>query len=291
MPNESIRLWSGGVLDNRNASDVLRNRGGRVIAIVGPTESGKTSLIAGVYDLFQIGEVGTIRFRGSRTLPAFERICHHTRSVSRRRTPDTTRTPIGAVSFFHLELVDGSTGGHGVSLLLADRAGEEYRSAMDDIRNVYDFNELFRADSVSILVDGEKILGSGRYNLVNDIKMILQGLQEGGGLSNGVPLAVVLTKLDAVESSEHRDRGRTTFRRLVGDIQRLFRDSVATIDVFYVAASPKTDGAAKGTGLKNLITFWMENRRSISPVSQDPVDFSRAFGRFGSFGLGEDDGV
>ena len=282
LVDEHIRLRSGGALGNRNASDVLKGKGARVIVIVGPTASGKTSLIAGVYDLFQIGEVGTFAFCGSRTLPAFERICHDTRSVSRRRTPDTVRTPIGAVSFYHLELINACTEGRGVSLLLADRAGEEYLSSMDDVTNVQNFDELYRADSVSILVDGEKILDRARHNLVNEVKMVLQGIRDGGGLSNLVPLAIVLTKLDAVESSEHRDRGWAAFHRLVRDIRMIFGDAVAKIDVFHVAASPKTQGAVKGAGMDDLITFWMENRRPTRPTMRDPVRSSRAFGRFGS---------
>ena len=277
LTKDIVRLPPGTALSRDGASRVLwRSEEARVVAVIGPTASGKTSLIAGVYELFHRGAVGDIRFSGSETLVAFEQICHDARSVSRRNKPHTVRTPVGEVTFFHLEIACGD---QPISVLLADRSGEEYLSATDNIVVVEEFVEILRADSISILVDGEKLLNSARHNLMSELKMLLQALKEGDGLKNSLSLGVVLTKLDAVLSSDKRDTGIGVFENVVGEIRRLFGDSFATIEVFKVAASPKTSGAEKGEGLNDLLAFWMSNRRIMPTDCGNGVVPSRAFGR------------
>ena len=286
--NDTIRLPSAAVLNFEGASRVLRSVDARIVAVLGPTESGKTSLIAGVYEVFQRSAVGNLEFSRSETLHAFERICHEARAASRRRVPHMVRTPVGSVAFFHLEL---AREGQVIPLLLADRSGEEYRSAADDVRVTEGFAEIGRADSVSILVDGEKLLSGDRHNLGSEVKLMLQALKDGNGLSNEVALAVVLTKLDAVESSEERDRGAGAFERLVREIRRLFAGSFSTIEEFRVAASPKTSGAVKGEGLEELLEFWLTSRRVVPTERVEAPLPSRAFGKLRGVEAGENDGL
>ena len=277
LTKNTVMLPLGTVLSCDGTSRVLsRSEDARVVAVIGPTASGKTSLIAGVYELFQRGAVGDICFSRSETLYAFERICHDARSASRRNKPHMFRTPVEGVTFFHLEITSGDKP---ISVLLADRSGEEYRSATDNIEVVEEFVEIVRADSISILVDGEKLLNGARHNLVSELKMLLQALKDGDGLINSLSLGVVLTKLDAVRSSDQRDAAIGGFEKMVKEINRLFGDNFSTIEPFKVAASPKTSDAEKGEGLNELLTFWMSNRR-ISPTNfGDSVVPSRSFGR------------
>ena len=273
---DTIGLLPATVLSYEGASRVLRSKDARVVTVLGPTESGKTSLIAGVYEIFQRGKVGTICFSRSETLHAFEQICHDARSASRRNEPHAVRTPVGTVAFYHLELACGD---QPMSVLLADRSGEEYRSAADDVGVVEGFTEIARADSVSILVDGEKLLSGARHNMGSEVKMMLQALKDGNGLINDISLAIVLTKLDAVETSDKREVGVRAFDRLVEEIKRLFGGSFEAIEVFRVAASPKTAGACKGEGLDDLLAFWMSNRRLVPTDGGEEVVPRRAFGR------------
>lgn len=275
----AVRLPPGTVLSCDGASKVLlRSKEARVVAVIGPPASGKTSLIAGVYELFQRGVVGDIRFSRSETFYAFEQICHDARSMSRRNQPHAVRTSVGEVTFFHLEVACGD-GDQPISVLLADRSGEDYRSATDDIVEVEGLVEIARADSISILVDGEKLLNSERHNMISELKMLLQALKDGEGLINSLSLGIVLTKLDAVLSSDQCEDGMKVFQNMVKEIKRLFRDSFTTIEVFKVAASPKSLRAAIGEGLYDLLTFWMNNRRTVRTDCGNSIVSSRAFGR------------
>jgi len=62
-----------------------------VVAIIGPTDAGKTSLIASLYDLLQEGPVAGIGFARSLTLHAFEQACHDARAaLATRRSAQRT---------------------------------------------------------------------------------------------------------------------------------------------------------------------------------------------------------
>ena len=116
----SVPLISADALTPPQASGVLRATQARVVAVLGPLNSGKTSLIASLYGLFLGGPVNGIAFARSRTLHAFERASHDARSASRRAEPTMTRTPRGGVRFFHLEL-RGTHGGDTLALALLRR--------------------------------------------------------------------------------------------------------------------------------------------------------------------------
>jgi len=276
--NKSVGLPGADAMTLSEASGVLRQGPARVVAVIGPTDSGKTSLIASVYDLFQEGAVAGVEFARSQTLHAFEHTCHDARVMSRRGVPHMNRTPLGAVSFYHLE-ISGGAAGEGLSLLLGDRAGEEYRAAADDVAVVADFLEVARADTLTMLVDGERLLSGARHNLRSDTMMMLQGFRDGGRLRDGSRLALVLTKLDAVKSSEHSDRALRDFDTLVSDLRRLFEGVLAEIEPFQVAASPKSNALSRGSGVSELLAFWLGAAAPPDTIAPEPPVFGRAFAR------------
>ncbi len=276
---DSTRLAAAETLELSEASRLLRAGEGRVIAILGPTASGKTSLIASLYDLFQEGAVGGVEFSGSQTLHAFERTCHDARMGSRRGEPHMSCTPRGEVQFYHLE-VGGGIARDGLSLIVGDRAGEEYLEAADDASVATAFSEVVRANSLTVLVDGERLLDAGaRHNLSSEIKLILQALRDGGAMRAGSRLALVLTKLDAVRESPHSERAARDFDRLFVDLRRLFRDVLSTVEQFQIAAAPKTVALPRGTGIPELLSFWLQ--QAVAPAKHDrpPPQFDRAFAR------------
>jgi hypothetical protein len=250
-----LSLSSAHTLTLEQASRVLRARDGRVIAIVGPRAAGKTSLIAGLYDLLQEGAVNDAKYARSETLHAFELACHHARSTSRRVEPDMERTPHGEVRFFHLDVAGGPAAG-GLALLLADRAGEEYRTAAHD-PNSASFPEVIRADTITVLVDGERLTNiSARHNLRSDILMILQALLDGSSLRGGQRLVLVLTKLDVVQTSPDRERAERDFTSICEQATRLFGEHFSLVESCAVAASPKIAGVRRGTGIDILLGLW-----------------------------------
>lgn len=256
-PRTSVALRSASAFGSAETSATLRRTDARLIVIVGPSDSGKTSLIAGVYDLFQEGPIQSLNFAGSDTLHAFEHACHDARAASRRDVPHMSRTPRGEVRFFHLEVHDADRDKL-ATLLLADRAGEEYREVADDVGVVSDLVELYRADVVTFLVDGGRLLGPSRHNVRSEVVMMLQGLLEGRAFGPRCRIALVLTKLDAVMVSSSAEKVRSDFSLLAADVRRIYGADLGVIATFEIAASPKVGALARGTGVPELLQYWLE---------------------------------
>lgn len=276
--SSGVALPSGGTLNISDSSRILRAREARLIAVIGPSDAGKTSLIASLYDLFQNGPVDSFDFAGSQSLHEFEHVCHDARAASRRGTPHIARTPRGEVRFYHLEIADDRTS-EVLALMLGDRAGEEYRSTIDDVSTVTELQEISRADILTVLVDGERILDLGsRHNLRSDTLMILQALVEGAKV---LPprVAVVLTKLDLLQNSPQRTRAEADFQSLVSAIKELYSDPFSDVESFRIAASPKDDALRRGTGISELLAYWLSPLPPKPCTCPDTPVAERVFGR------------
>lgn len=274
-----VSLPPGVTLTIADAAKLLRASEARVIAVIGPSDAGKTSLIAGLYDLFQNGPVCGVDFAGSLCLHEFEHVCHDARAASRRGIPHISRTPRGEVKFYHLDVAGGAAGA-ALTLILGDRAGEEYRGAVDDISIVAEFAEVARADSLTILVDGERLLDvSARHNLRSEILLILQAMMEGGAIVGQPRLAIVLTKLDLVQESADRVRAESDFTNLLATVEHTFAGVFSLVRPFRVAASPKNDAVRRGAGVGELLMFWLE-AAPITPTACPAIpEPTRTFGR------------
>lgn len=264
-----------------DAAKILADRFTHVVAIVGPHDAGKTSLIAGLYDLFQGGLVLDIAFARSETLHSFEQACHDSRAASRRETPHMERTEHGEVRFYHLDLVN-TFEKESITVLFADRAGEEYFETRNDPDTAKDFPELGRADTITLLADGAKLLDPGlRHNVKSEVRQTLQAALDAGVIRPWQRLAVVLTKLDQVRESERRDKAFEDFNGLIRSLQETFGGHFAKIDSFLIAASPKSSAAQRGEGLADLLKFWLlpALRHEPTEISRASVVSTRYFGR------------
>lgn len=276
--NGSIGLPRADTLEPGEASAVLCACDARIVAIAGPINSGKTSLIAGLYDLFQRGPLGDMEFAGSRTLHGFERACHDARSASRRGEPTMERTVRGGVRFYHLQV--GCGGAAGVALLFGDRSGEEYEELAEDVTSARNFCEVTRADSLTVLVDGDRLIDSStRHEVRSEVLFLLQALRDSDAIREPLHMALVLTKLDAVRSSAAGQRADDDFQVLVRDVRQRFAEMLTVVEPFRIAASPKTDVVQRGIGLEGLLRFWLKGRRVPSRVAAPRVLLTRAFAR------------
>lgn len=276
---EGIVIAGADTLTPEEASQLLRAGSARVIAVLGPSDAGKTSLIASLYDCYQEGAVAGTEYARSRTLHAFERTCHDARAACRRGTPHSNRTPLGEVRFYHLDLGFGPAA-DGLALIIGDRAGEDYRNATDDVSMVGGFLEVRRADSITVLVDGERLLDSGkRHNARSDTLLIIRALVDGGAIESGQRLALVLTKLDAVLASDSGERAEAFFTSMLDKVRESFGEHFSEISAFRVAASPKNEKAKRGTGVAELLSFWIQPRPPVVAVRRAAPEFERAYAR------------
>lgn len=266
---ETLPLSLGEALTRGEASSLQRQRASCAIGIVAPNEAGKTSLIASVYDLLQGGAMGGIGFAGSSTLIGFEKVCHNARTSSRREMPHMERTSAGAdATFFHLDLLP--TDGELVSLFIADRSGEDYLAVADDLGRSASLFELRRADTLTVLVNGEHLVSSAHRHETKAItSQIVDALVEAGAVRRGCRLALVLTKQDVVLSSQNVERVAGDFGEIVAGIVEDHGSYFGEIERFVIAASPRDlSDIQRGHGMDTLLRFWLQPGSSPPPVAQ-----------------------
>jgi hypothetical protein len=281
-PPPGVRLPGAEALTHGEAQALLRGQPCNVIALGGPFDSGKTSLIASLYDLFQRGPVGGYAFAGSSTLRSFELACHDTRRASKRIKPGMERTQTGDATYLHLDIVAAGLN-EKRAVLLANRSGEDYMDAQSDPALANEYVELHRADVLTVLADGERLLDLGlRHQVRDDICLTLRAFQESNATRPWQRLAVVLTKLDAVLKDEAKtERALQFYEGIVQDVHDQFAKHFIEIQSFRVAASPQSAKAARGTGMVDLLCYWMSLPACLQPAKVPMVIpiAKRSFGR------------
>ncbi|MFY3137150.1 TRAFAC clade GTPase domain-containing protein [Achromobacter xylosoxidans] len=255
-PFDGVFLPDALPLESRGADRVLASLPSRMIGVIGVHDSGKTSVIAGLFDLFQVGPVAHAIFAGSSTLHGLEIICHDARVASERDEPHSERTKRGEVRFYHFDVLrDGLL----QSLLIADRSGEEYEEVADLTANATAMFELRRADVITVLVDGRRLASSrDRADVMGAIPLIIQGMVENGAFSRKPNLAIVLTKDDAVQASPRKDQVQRDFIAIIDGIRDAFASHFGEFGSFVTSASPKEANVVRGAGLAEMLAFWMK---------------------------------
>ena len=109
--------------------------------------------------------------------------------------------------------------------------------------------------------------------------MILQGFVDGGAVRVAQRLALVLTKSDLVRDSSQMARAMGDFASLKNNIQQIFGGVFSVIQLFETAASPKTDAVRRGTGVPELLAFWLEPSRPVNMSLPTRPASARAFAR------------
>lgn len=243
-------------LTSRSADNILAKLPSRMVGVIGAHDSGKTSVIAGLFDLFQMGPVSNVTFAGSSTLHGLEIICHDARVTSERDRPHSERTKRGEVRFYHIDVQrDGAL----QSLLIADRSGEEYEEVADLAANATGMFELRRADVITVLVDGRRLASpSDRADVMGAIPLIIQGMVENGAFVRKPNLAIVLTKDDAVQAAPRKDRVEQDFHGIIDVVRDAFADHFGEFGSFVTSASPKDTNVVRGAGLGEMLDFWMK---------------------------------
>lgn len=277
-----IRLSHAESLSISEATSLLRGGLCNVISLVGPFDSGKTSLVAGIYDLLQRGPVGGYSFAGSSTMHSLERACHDSRRESGRTEAFAERTERGEVLFFHVDLVSEGCEGKRAALF-GNRAGEEYSMVQDEPDRAKAYPELKRSDVLTVLVDGAKLLNAGeRHQVRAEARLTLRAFVEAGVAPPWQRLAIVLTKLDAIRKDEAGCASALSyFDALVAKVREDYASTFSGVQSFIVAASPKTTNAHRGEGMPELLRYWMSDpaRNAPAAVKQREVTKERAFGR------------
>jgi hypothetical protein len=114
-------LYSGKKLTESEATQILQSAASQVVVLGGMVESGKTTLLARMFEMFQCGCVAGYRFAASQTLVGFDKLSWHATMECGASSPTTEHTYRSENNLFlHLRVQaeDGSM--PTMDLLIAD---------------------------------------------------------------------------------------------------------------------------------------------------------------------------
>lgn len=257
-----IEQPTGLALTTEEANDVTVSNATRVIMLAGPSASGKTTLLATLYQQFLEGPYAGYLFAGSATLHGFEQRCSMARTSSDLQSPDTGHTSLSdGIKFLHLK-VRKEGGQESIrDLLITDWSGEVFQLAKNSTEYCRSLTVLPRCDHVAIVVDGSQLaMVDGRHRAQADANMLLQRFLDSGMVGQKHLVDVIFTKWDIVKSSE----STTDYEDFISNLQETFENQhgarVGRLQFRRVAARPTeiTSGVTDGFGLDGLFRSWVE---------------------------------
>lgn len=255
LESEYVEIHDGELLTDELASRVLQKSGGRVVACIGPSNVGKTTLLASIFELFGLGAVGDFRFSGSQTLFHFERICHQSRLKSKRNSSDMLHTKrTNSARFHHLSLMKES---RRIELLLSDRAGEDYHDAIDSSTHCKTLYEIKRADSVLLLVDALSLgCNQQRHAAKARVKSLIDRLLINEMIGSKTQLILVMTRFDLVKGSANESVAEKEFDRLKSAVDKKVKGTIYKFNAIKTAARPTSDvGLDAGYGIEEILAL------------------------------------
>jgi hypothetical protein len=281
---ETLDLYGGDELDHKGSLQITLNSLTRVIVLAGPNDSGKTTLLASLFESFFTNALASYLFCHCETLRAFDRRCHLSRTDSEMSTEDTERTKSDSEeAMLHLRVRHDDLLRPPQDLLVSDIRGELFKKAIRTQAEAQRIRVLKRADHLALLVDGEKIASLSSRNQVSVAAgMTLRSFIEGGMIGRQTLVEVLFTKDDLIRVTEQEHATREFLEVFERDLRERYESELGGLRFYRIAARAK-EGVAS-YGLPEVFRVWVEEsmyRLIPSTSHQRIVTSERDFDQFG----------
>lgn len=270
---DTYQINSGEALSRDKFYTIAAKESTKMLLLLGPVASGKTTIETSLYQLFQEKPVENYYFAGSRSLQGFEQRAYYTRIKSKGSLPDTPRTKVDEEpTFLHLRLWNRDNDAT-TNLIFWDISGEAFSEnigKVDSVKKEFSFAE--RADFVIGIIDGEKLCNKKTKNsVVSEIIQLLRTFLDSGVLGEGCVLQIVFSKYDLLIKEENYAE---IIERAKKQINGYLEELSANIEYYCVAAMPSSAKDIQvGYGLSELLQRWCKKREYISWVPKKLTDF------------------
>lgn len=285
---DKYQINSGEALNSSDIYRIAAKESTRMIVLVGPVASGKTTMETSLYQLFQNSPVNDFCFAGSYSLQGFEQRAFYTRIKSKGNEPTTQRTSLeDNQAFLHIRLWNRNNNVIS-NLILADISGEAFTNhigQVDEAKISFPFIE--RADYVVGIIDGEKLCNKKtRNSIVSEMIEMIRTFWDAELITDGCVLQIVFSKFDIFSKVENHNLILEKIKQqIVARLSELFMD----IEYYNVAAMPSTiDEFSVGYGLEDLLQGWVRKHvRKSSRKMEEPFDELTEYDRLYNKFLGE----
>ena len=245
--------WSGGVLGLADVGFVAGRKKPIVLAIMGPQNAGKTTLLGAWYLLLGRGAIpDDLRFSGSCSLAGWEAIASSLRWEPGAKPPSfpphTSSRGTRAPGLLHLAFKRGMD--HRRDYVMTDAPGEWFRkwavnrdaAAAEGARWAAE-----NADVFFLVADREALAGGERGAARTHIRLLARRLADD---LRGRPVALVWTKADIPIQEDTEDAVRSAVLQVIPRAKE-----------FAVSIMSESDGGGTGQGLVELLRWVLHVRR------------------------------
>lgn len=280
-----IDLYAGNELSSEDAAAVTLRSPAHLVVLAGAAESGKTTVLASVYERLNAGPFAGFQFAGSRSLLGFEQICYLNRLASGGTRPDTPRTvPSNEAAYYHLALCRAEPGAQRRHILLSAISGELFRLATNSREDCERLTFLHRANTIVVLVDGARLaVTAQRTNAQSEASSILESFLDARMLGGRCRVEFVCSKLDRV--LEAGDAAVEFLHATETKLKKRFGGRVPNLAFRRIAAMPEFEpcGAPLNDGFAEAFTAWttpVHVGADATPHVAPPSD-AREFAKYG----------
>lgn len=275
---EYIDLPKGKELNDSAALDLARSRPVQWIVLAGPSDSGKTTLLTSLYELFQWRKVEGYAFAGSSTLPGFEERCYLSRRDSGNQLPHTPRTRYEGPNPLYLHLRIRSTKGlHPFGdILCTDVSGEMFEHARDSVAECKEMIFLKRANHFLLFLDSAKgVQQDKRWAMFEDGKALLRSCVDSSMIGANCVVNVVWSRFDYFVAEEAEVAHQLFRAEVEKELRETFNKVIPTLMFSQVAARPlKAPTLRIGHGVPALLKQWAETPLEMKALDLFPKSFS-----------------
>lgn len=279
----NFTLPSGDALNDEDLYLLTAKKNTRIIYVLGPVGSGKTTFESMIYECFLKNIDEELLFAGSETLLGFEQRLNNLRVVSGNSTAKMERTNIQERHcFLQLYLKDKQ---ENYSVVFSDISGEIFDRCVANKTNMEeDLKNLDLTQNIVLFIDGEALLDkSRRQGAVSQLRTFLQTLKSSNLYSPGYNIDIVISKNDVIckKSNGNADS-------FIDNISEKFSDlKGAYIFRFYriEALNGNSISDSTSTSLFELLKIWLDMDSIKGNIREHKIrELQNEFNRYGEKG-------
>lgn len=274
----NIDLPSGLDLSFEEATFIARARYTRLIIMAGDVKSGKTTLLASIYEHLLRKPIGNYIFAGSKTLLGFDNRCHLARISSGMVVPDIGRTIFGQDDkLLHLRVRVKDLSEPGRDLLFSDFSGERFEAAVNSREECKKLSIIKRADRFVLVIDGQKLSNLDmRQRALHDADQLLRRFIEAEMLTKRSFVDVLCTKYDYIEAGDKKEN-IAFLENVIETLKSHYSSRLGSMNFFTVAVLPnKLSKFELFHGLESVFVLWVEHSPIVESLIPDvSVDLGR----------------
>jgi len=236
---EPRRFHTGEKLQAHEASRFLNQYAAHVILCVGSQESGKTTFLARLGEMFRDGSFSKHKFVRSMTLNGFERLTWHATIPSGSARPVTKRTyRTENDKFLHLSICPREDPGERTEILVSDLAGETFTAAVASKETCDASLALRRADHLVLFLDCEKLADQDRRHAErSNAKDFLQRVVGAKTNPKALHVEVIFSRHDKVASHKDPAEMERSLDSIQEELSNKYSGNFASMKFWRVAAS------------------------------------------------------